>query len=82
MSAVDFREPAFPSLIDLPPTASAEKRVGMSLRDYFAGQVMAGIGTWLPHYVNGTSDLHELAAHEARAKFCYVQADAMLEARK
>jgi hypothetical protein len=56
---------------------------GMTLRDWFAGQMLAGIGTWAPCPEEGwpigvqTADL----MHPLRAAYAYAQADAMLAAR-
>lgn len=52
---------------------------GMSLRDYFAGQALAGIGTWTPEHGGGV--LSTSAAMQARALWAYEQADAMLAER-
>lgn len=55
---------------------------GMSLRDWFAGQTLMGIGAWNP----GPNALSCPALDDPdtlmrRAKFVYAQADAMLKAR-
>ena len=50
-----------------------------TLRDYFAGQALAGIGTWMPEH--GGSNLSSKAAMQARALWAYEQADAMLAER-
>lgn len=47
---------------------------GMSLRDWFAGQALNGMGTWSPNGMPGN--------HKARADWAYEQADAMLKARE
>jgi hypothetical protein len=63
--SVDDGGPAFPTLNGL------KYNDGMSLRDYFAGQALAGI--WAsPHTTGSTDDI---------AKLAYKSADAMLEAR-
>ena len=53
------------------PTAHDDQ--GMTLRDYFAGQSLAGINSNTTWDENGWSD---------RATSAYAAADAMLEARK
>lgn len=53
---------------------------GMSLRDWFAGQALIGVGTWMP--TSGGSNLSSKTAMSARAVWAYEQADAMLAARK
>lgn len=54
---------------------------GMSLRDYYAGQALAGMGTWWPNTPPGQM-LHEAQdIQRVRAEYAYAQADAMLEAR-
>lgn len=63
--------PAFPSTEEHPSYDIPMHHFGMSLRDWFAGQVLASAAA-LPL---GTSD------YEHRAKVAYGQADAMLEAR-
>lgn len=52
---------------------------GMTLRDYFAGQALASIGTWMPEH--GGSNLGSKAAMQARSLWAYEQADAMLAER-
>ena len=47
---------------------------GMTLRDYFAGQALAGMGQWSPSGMQ--------MDFGARAHWAYEQADAMLKARK
>lgn len=44
---------------------------GMTLRDWFAGQALVGMGTWSPGLT--PMDIN------ARAQFAYEQADAMLK---
>lgn len=67
---------AFPSDLD---HYGVRPSRGMTLRDWFAGQALAGIGTWTPgsYYV----DLCEGSTKLARARWAYEQADAMLKAR-
>ena len=60
--------PAFPSV----GGPEYVKDAGMSLRDWFAGQALAGLGTWNPGMY---PDL------QAKADFAYATADAMLKAR-
>lgn len=67
MSTTNNGGPAFP--VASPDTGT---NYGMSLRDYFAGQALAGI--WANHETTGTSD--DLAA------LAYKSADAMLAARE
>lgn len=53
---------------------------GMSLRDYFAGQALAGMGFINGPRKPGTNDIHVDGAGITRA--CYGIADAMIEARE
>ena len=58
---------------------------GMSLRDYFAGQALVGIGSWYPDDVNLRKDrvwYTDTEKMTLRAKWAYNQADAMLAARE
>ena len=50
---------------------------GMSMRDWFAGQALVGMGAWgpAPHNWYGEAQLR------AKAKYAYEIADAMLKAR-
>ena len=53
---------------------------GMSLRDYFAGQVLAGIvGRELEHYRDDDRELRELT--DTLTEYAWLIADAMIEAR-
>ena len=53
---------------------------GMSLRDWFAGQALAGMGVWTPTtHVGGNLSLPTNL--KARAEWAYSQADAMLRQR-
>jgi hypothetical protein len=55
--------------------------VGMSLRDYFAGQALVGTGTWVPNMPNGGLTPKHMVA-QVKAEWCYEIADAMLAARQ
>lgn len=67
-------EPAFPSGDD----HHCERVVGMSLRDYFAGQALSGMGSWAPQRF---TNLNHEDTIRARAEWAYQQADAMLFVR-
>ena len=74
--------PAFPSTYrDAVGTAYEHQVVltGMSLRDYFAGQVISAIFT--DDYANDIEDGEAKRAVEAAANLAYLVADAMLKAR-
>lgn len=60
-------EPAFP--LYNPQQGS---NYGMTLRDYFAAQALAGMGVWWPKVIGD---------HVARAVWAYAAADAMLHVR-
>jgi hypothetical protein len=53
---------------------------GMSLRDWFAGQALDGMGMWFPRLTYSQEDIGE-QDQLARAKWAYAQADAMLKER-
>jgi hypothetical protein len=53
---------------------------GMTLRDWMAGQALAGLGTWCPGSSSGP--LIPALIHERKAAWAYAQADAMLKARE
>lgn len=59
---------------------------GMTLRDWFAGQALVGIGTWCPQeqsdLVGGSYFPDAATVAKRRAQWAYLQADAMLAARK
>lgn len=73
---------AFPSSDQYTPDGQPimQGSSGMSLRDWFAGQALAGMGTWMPDH--GAPVLSAKRAMDARALWAYEQADAMLAARK
>lgn len=58
--------PAFP----VDETANVNDTMGMTLRDYFAGQALFGVAT------TGTG-----SSYETTARYCYKLADAMLKER-
>ncbi|MDQ0132630.1 hypothetical protein J2T08_000531 [Neorhizobium galegae] len=55
---------------------------GMSLRDWFAGQALVAMGTWMPVPASGYPNLLQIETQTARALCAYAQADAMIAARK
>ena len=65
----DKRELAFPCT-----DARGFVSTGMTLRDWFAGQAMAGMLT--------IGNLYDTYSEEQVARGAYAQADAMMEARK
>ena len=80
-----YGEMAFPG-IEIRGTGTAQTRVyhrGMSLRDWFAGKVLAGIvsdSDFIPPGLTGTQG-DETAYFECTAKWCYKMADAMIRER-
>jgi hypothetical protein len=69
MSKINNGGPAFPSTIQyFPDDKNANEEQGMTLRDWFAGQALAGLARPLP-------------VNEA-VKLAYDYADAMLKARQ
>ena len=67
--------PAFPVPASEHSQGGHFEQYGMSLRDWFAGQALAGIGTWMP---NGFTNLNSAACMDARSKWAFAQADAMI----
>ncbi len=55
---------------------------GMTLRDWFAGQALCGMGTWCPCRGDGYAPSGEDAVRQAKSEWAYKQADAMLEQRE
>jgi hypothetical protein len=73
MSKINDGGPAFPSTIQyFPDDKNANEEQGMTLRDWFASQAMAGL---VPYVVKG-------ATFENVAEDAYKAADAMLRARE
>lgn len=70
--------PANPSAFPCAPGDVAYWSEGMTLRDWFAGQALVGIGVWSPEGVDYRIPGHVL---DERAKWAFKQADAMLAAR-
>lgn len=60
--------------------ADAQKTAVMTPRDQLAAAALQALGTWVPS--SGGAALDTAAACAARAKVAYLQADAMLAARK
>lgn len=68
----DHGGPAFPVLV--PENVEGFVSLGMSLRDYFAAQAIAGM------HARDTYDVGQ-ATPEQRAALAYIDADAMLKVR-
>jgi hypothetical protein len=74
MSKINDGGPAFPSTIQyFPDDKNANEEQGMTLRQYYAGQVLIGIMA-NPNSTAVTSD--------TIAAWCFKMADAMLKARE
>ena len=73
---------AFPTHLH-PESHEGAACVGMTLRDWFAGQALAGMGNWAPCPEEGSPIGRQLAAqiHRLKAEWAYAMADAMLSAR-
>jgi hypothetical protein len=85
MSEIDNGGPAFPATVQSWNDRLSQYQDGMSLRDWFAGQVLsaviaataAGQHNPVPFYTGDKANLDAAIARDA-----YLIADAMLEARK
>lgn len=90
MSKIDDSGSAFPSGHYIDDTGRMQfYHDGMSLRDWFAGQFLAGVASEdeRPLGVDGLAPQHEIDASlrefwGSRAHVAYIAADAMLAARK
>ena len=78
--------PAFPSETVMQTDKGFANQRGRTLRDYFAGQALMGMGTWSPSVspvdesgVHMDSCQLEQARLRARAEFAVSQADALIE---
>lgn len=76
-----FSDPAFPTLEEHTDDGVLHYE-GMSLRDYFAGQALAGQLVTSPEALSGASDHMGMARPEMIAVLAYNIADAMLAVRK
>jgi hypothetical protein len=65
---------AFPRPHSMGPAEHVWEQDGMTLRDYFAGQALAGYMACASH--------PQAPNDETMARYCYNAADAMLQARK
>jgi hypothetical protein len=72
--------PAFPTEPNTQP--GFYKQHGMTLRDYFAGQALAGIIAKSPYKSGTLAEMKASGDLKARSAAAYAYADAMLEARK
>lgn len=77
--------PAFPGFIEVYDTQTFPKmkrqdHPGMSLRDYFAGQALAGICTHIQPSIGPRMDTEKL--YEACATYAYGIANAMIAERE
>jgi hypothetical protein len=76
--------PAFPCI---PPTLTPDQYayfpsgMGMTLRDWFAGQALAGWWASHAHEEAGSPICESVYLYNAGAEYCYLMADAMLKAR-
>ena len=70
MTQIDDGGPAFPQSASINPESDDRKleRAGMSLRDWFAGQALAGLA-------------NQSILYQRKAEMCYEMADDMLKAR-
>jgi len=88
MSTKPDNPPAFPmSAAFSPECGTLPGQVGMTLRDYFAGQVLAGYTAVPDTRTTNTTDPKKIAEWRKRmddldAQYCYRIADAMLRARE
>lgn len=72
--------PAFPEIGNVAYNSDWQSESGMTLRDWFAGQALMGMGTWSP--VSAEELSHRDIVQKMRAEFAYEQADAMIAARE
>ena len=83
MTDRDTGGPAYPACNE----ANMNDTMGMTLRDWLAGQALLGVGTWMPDYntdggrVDALKSLCNPHMLRVRAEWAYAQADAMLKER-
>ena len=73
---VDHGGSAFPAGVAFDPQGDANFTHGMTLRDWFAGQALAGL------LASGRMHSSPGAAQEMLANHCYAMADVMLRKRR
>ncbi|MQX28966.1 hypothetical protein [Sinorhizobium meliloti] len=85
MTDIKTGGPAFPvpEVRGYDGTGIREGSDGLTMRDWFAGQALAGMATWCPMRDNGLSPDFSNKAEVCglKAEWAYLQADAMLAAR-
>lgn len=79
-SKIDNGGPAFARAAAETSICGNYDQEGMSLRDYFAGQALTGMGTWAP--LEQAEWSNRDMVQKMRAEWAYEQADAMIAARK
>jgi hypothetical protein len=83
MTEINDGGPAFPMLVQSWNGNISAEAEGMTLRDWFAGQCIPAMSETNPHLpgdrADGWPDPASLAAR--RARWAYLQADAMIAAR-
>ncbi len=67
-----------------PVPAGVVARPGMSLRDWFAGQALAGLGDWCPNNDDGSpvEPFTPKTIRSRQVEWAYAVADAMLAERE
>lgn len=76
--------PAFPMIVWKSPDGllAMPSAPGMSLRDWFAGQALVSMGTWVPARKDGTYPGSQKEILNLKSRWSYEMADAMLAARE
>ena len=72
-----YNPPAFPTPKLIQQAISVQSEDGLTMRDYFAGQALAGISA----HLNGPAIKEPETSAQAHARWAYTVADAMMETR-